>query len=60
MSAGIDKVALYTPNALFHSNLGRLEQGYNIVSSEDANEWLNLSDKVREASPQEVATAFGV
>lgn len=60
MSAGIDKMALYTPNALFHRNLGRLEKGYNIVSLEDAQEWLQVSDKVREASPHEVAAAFGV
>lgn len=60
MSASIDKVALYTPNALYHRGLGRLERGYNIVSPEDAQQWLQVSEKVREASPHEVAAAFGV
>jgi hypothetical protein len=54
-----NKVALYVPNNMFHPVLGRLEKGYNIVSSDDAEQWIKISNKVREASPYEVAAHYG-
>ena len=54
-----NKVALFTPNNLFDPTLGRLEKGYTIVSSDTASQWIKISKKVREASPQEVASYFG-
>jgi len=44
---------------MFHPVLGRLEKGYNIVSSDDAEQWIKISNKVREASPYEVAAHYG-
>lgn len=54
------KVALFAPNSIVYPGLGRLNNGYTIVDSDKAEEWLKISDKVREASPQEVASAFEV
>lgn len=54
------KVALFAPNSLVHPSLGRLNKGYTIVDSDKAQEWLKISEKVREATPQEVASAFEV
>jgi hypothetical protein len=54
------KVALFAPNSIFHPSLGRLNNGYTIVDSDKAEEWLKISDKVRQATPQEVASAFEV
>jgi hypothetical protein len=54
------KVALFAPNSIVHPSLGRLNKGYTIVDSDAANRWLQISDKVREATPQEVASAFEV
>lgn len=58
-SANFDKMAVFTPNPIFHSLLGRLEKGYNIVPQSIGQEWMKISDKVREASPQEVAASLG-
>ena len=54
-----NKVALHTPNNMFHPVLGRLEKGYNVVSKDIADQWIKISDKVREASPHEVAAYYG-
>jgi hypothetical protein len=54
------KVALFAPNSLVHPSLGRLNKGYTIVTSDKAQEWIKISEKVREATPQEVASAFEV
>ena len=54
------KVALFAPNSLVYPGLGRLDKGYTIVDSDKAQEWIKISDKVREATPQEVASAFEV
>ena len=54
------KVALFAPNSLVHPSLGRLNKGYTIVNPDKAQEWLKISEKVREATPQEVASAFEV
>ena len=56
----LTKVALFAPNSLVYPGLGRLNKGYTIVDSDKAQEWIKISDKVREATPQEVASAFEV
>jgi hypothetical protein len=56
-----DLVALYVDNAsLFDKSLGRLENGYNIVNKKDAEIWISKFPKLRIASPEEVAAAYGV
>jgi len=55
-----DKVAIFSSNSLYDRNLGRLEKGYQIVTKEQAEAWTQISDKVREVTPQEVAIAYGV
>lgn len=54
------KVALYSSGKISHRDLGRLVIGYNIVNEQDAQEWVMVSDKVRVATPEEVAIAHGV
>lgn len=56
----VTKVALFAPNSIYYQPLGRLNKGYTIVDSNVADEWYKISDKVREASPNEVASAFEV
>jgi hypothetical protein len=53
-------VAVFSEGKMFHPNLGRLDRGYNFVSPELAEKWMTISNRVREATPQEVASAFGV
>jgi hypothetical protein len=56
-----NKIALYVENASISDNsLGKLVRGYNIVSEEVANKWVEKNSKVRIATPQEVAAAYGV
>lgn len=55
-----DKVAVFSSGNIFHPIYGRLEKGYHILTSESAQDWFNISNKVREASPEEVAMAYGV
>jgi hypothetical protein len=55
-----DTIAVFSEGKLFHPSLGRLNQGYNIVEHDVAQEWMKISRKVREATPQEVASAYGV
>jgi hypothetical protein len=56
-----NKVALYIENAsLSDKELGKLIRGYNIVSEELASKWVEKNNKVRIATPQEVAAAYGV
>lgn len=55
-----DQVALFSEGKLFHPNLGRLTAGYNIVDPVTAQEWMKISPRVREATAQEVASAYGV
>lgn len=53
-------VAVFSDGNIFHPTLGRIHKGYNILSSNDAKEWMKISNKIREATPQEVAVAYGV
>ena len=52
--------AVYSEGKLVHPALGRLDKGYNIVTPEQAEEWMKISTKVRMATPEEVAIAYGV
>jgi hypothetical protein len=54
------KVAIFAENGLFDKKLGRLSKGYNITTSSDAEAWMKITNKVRLATPQEVASAYGV
>lgn len=53
-----DKVALFSEKNLFWNEVGTLKIGYNIVSSEKADRWLQHKS-VRLATPEEVAQAYG-
>jgi hypothetical protein len=53
-------VAVYSENNLFDVSLGRLKKGYNITTSENAEAWMSMTNKVRLATAQEVANAYGV
>lgn len=53
------KVAVYSIRNLSWSGVGKLEKGYNFVNKEVAGTWLSHK-AVREVSPEEVASHFGV
>lgn len=53
------QVAVYSEGKIAHPALGRLDKGYNIVSSVQADEWMKVSNRVRLATPEEVAIAYG-
>ncbi len=52
------KVALYSDRNLNWNGVGSLKKGYNIVTKEASEKWLQHK-AVREASPKEVASYFG-
>lgn len=54
------QVAVFAENGLYDESLGRLDRGYNITTSENAEAWMKITNKVRIATPQEVANAYGV
>lgn len=54
------QVAVYSSGKLAHPALGRLDKGYNILTPAQADEWIKLSNKVRMATPEEVAAAYEV
>jgi hypothetical protein len=54
------KVAVFSSGNLFHPSYGRLEKGYTVLDPETAQAWMTISNKVREATPEEVAVAYGV
>lgn len=51
------KVALYSTKSVYWAEVGRLNYGYNIVSREQVEKWLER-DHVRIATPEEVAKEF--
>jgi hypothetical protein len=51
--ADSDKVALFSTKNAYWEGLGRLSRGHNIVSKEDASQWLTLG-YVREATVDEI------
>lgn len=53
-----EKVALFSERHIFWNNVGEVVRGYNIVTKEVSEKWLT-HDKVRMATPQEVAKYYG-
>jgi hypothetical protein len=60
IQGGTEKVAIFSSGNLFHPQYGRLEKGYNILDVKTADAWMKISNKIREATPEEVAIAYGV
>ena len=53
-----ETIALFSSKNLYWNEVGSLIIGYNIVSSENSEKWLQHK-AVRLASPEEVAKAYG-
>lgn len=53
-----DKVALFSERNIYWGEVGEVVRGYNIVTKEVSEKWLT-HDKVRIATPQEVAKHYG-
>jgi hypothetical protein len=53
-----EKVAIYSLRNLSWTGLGALTKGYNIVTKEDAEQWIT-NKSVRTATPEEVKRAYG-
>lgn len=53
------KIAVHSTKNLSWTGVGKLDKGYNFITKEAAEKWLAHS-AVREATPEEVATHFGV
>jgi hypothetical protein len=51
-------VAIYSERNVNWVGVGKVSKGYNIVTPEQAKEWLTRNH-VREATPEEVASEFG-
>jgi hypothetical protein len=51
---------IYSEKNLHWGDVGNLKVGYNVVSKEDSEKWLKLGKGVREATPEEVATYYGL
>lgn len=51
-------VALHSTKNVVWEGVGKIEKGYNIVTTEAAEKWLTRSH-VREASPEEIAREYG-
>jgi hypothetical protein len=53
-----EKIALFSERNIFWNGVGEVVIGYNIVTKEVSEKWLT-HDKVRIATPQEVAKHYG-
>jgi hypothetical protein len=53
-----EKVAIYSLRNLTWTGVGALTKGYNIVTKEDAEQWIK-NKSVRTATPEEVKRAYG-
>jgi len=53
-----EKVAVYSLKNISWTGLGKLTVGYNIVTKEQADQWIT-NKSVREATPEEVKRAYG-
>ena len=51
------QVAIYSTKNLYWEKVGRLSKGYNLVTEENAEQWLTLGH-TRIATPEEVAGAY--
>jgi len=54
-----ETVAIYSDRNVSWTGVGRIVKGYNIVTPDQADQWLTRNH-VREATPEEVASQFGV
>lgn len=54
-----DRVALFSSRNLSWAGVGKISKGFNFVTREVADKWL-VHKAVREASPEEVASHYGV
>lgn len=54
-----ETVAIYSDRNVAWTGVGRISKGYNIVTPDQAKQWLTRNH-VREATPEEVASEFGV
>jgi DNA-binding protein H-NS len=54
-----ETVAIHSERNVSWSGVGRILKGYNFVTPSQAEQWLTLGH-VREATPEEVASQFGV
>jgi hypothetical protein len=52
-------VAVYSDRNVSWIGVGKISKGYNIVTKEQSEKWLTRNH-VREATPEEVASQFGV
>jgi hypothetical protein len=52
-------VAIYSDRNVSWNGVGKISRGYNIVTPQQAEQWLTRKH-VREATPEEVASEFGV
>ena len=50
-------VALYSTKNIYWGEVGKLSKGYNLVTEEQAEQWLTLKN-TRIATPEEVAGAY--
>lgn len=53
------KVAIYSEKNMHWVSVGRIHKGYNIVSEEASEKWLGRKG-IRKATPQELATHYGL
>ena len=53
-----EKVAVFSTRNVTWSGVGKVYRGYNIVTKEQSEKWLNR-DHIRLATPEEVAKEFG-
>jgi hypothetical protein len=54
-----ETVAIYSDRNVAWTGVGKITKGYNIVTPQQAEQWLTRNH-VREATPEEVASQFGV
>ena len=54
-----ETVAIYSDRNVAWTGVGKIAKGYNIVTPAQAEQWLTRNH-VREATPEEVASQFGV
>jgi|GEM_PF-2428220 hypothetical protein len=52
-------VAIYSDRNVSWIGVGKISKGYNIVTKDQADKWLTRNH-VREATPEEVASEFGL
>ena len=56
---GKEKMAIHSEKNMAWMGIGRITKGYNIVTREASEKWLTRKG-IREATPEEVATYYGL